>query len=175
MFVERLHAAICHLVAHPTGYSMFILAVLFLKETAATKSLRPYGRWLSARQRHCVQMKEECGIKTVRQAVRYEEVIKKSRFVALAAPVSSAEAAITFVRELSDKKAQHNCYAWRLGNGDTRTNGDGEPGGTAGPPILAAIEGAGWPCSSCCVTIMNGRLTHACMLALQVSTMWLSW
>lgn len=34
-------------------------------------------------------------------------------------------------------------FAWRLADGSTRTNGDGEPGGTAGPPILAAIEGAG--------------------------------
>ncbi len=82
-------------------------------------------------------------ISTLRAAVRYEEVIKKSRFVALAAPARTAEAANEFVKELSDQKARHNCFAWKLSCGATRTNGDGEPGGTAGPPILAAIEGAG--------------------------------
>ena len=54
-----------------------------------------------------------------------------------------AEQAIAWVRGRSDAKARHNCFAWRLPGGETRTNGDGEPGGTAGPPILAAIEGAG--------------------------------
>ena len=80
--------------------------------------------------------------RTLQKVVRYEEVIKKSRFVALAAPVDSASEADEFVKEHSDPKARHNCFAWRLANGDTRTNGDGEPGGTAGPPILAAITGA---------------------------------
>lgn len=82
-------------------------------------------------------------ITTLKSAVRYEEVIKKSRFVALAAPARTAEAANAYVKEHSDQKARHNCFAWRLSCGSTRTNGDGEPGGTAGPPILAAIEGAG--------------------------------
>ena len=67
----------------------------------------------------------------------------KSRFVAYAAPVVDAEQAMAWVKARSDAKARHNCFAWRLPGGETRTNGDGEPGGTAGPPILAAIEGAG--------------------------------
>ena len=50
---------------------------------------------------------------------------------------------MAWVKGRSDAKARHNCFAWRLPGGETRTNGDGEPGGTAGPPILAAIEGAG--------------------------------
>ena len=54
-----------------------------------------------------------------------------------------AEQAIAWLKGRSDAKARHNCFAWRLPGGETRTNGDGEPGGTAGPPILAAIEGAG--------------------------------
>ena len=74
-------------------------------------------------------------ITTLRAAVRYEEVIKKSRFIAVAAPATTAEAAGVFVKELSDQKARHNCFAWRLANGATRTNGDGEPGGTAGRAI----------------------------------------
>ena len=83
------------------------------------------------------------GYVTLAGEVRYEEVVVKSRFVAYAAPVVDAEQAIAWVKGRSDAKARHNCFAWRLPGGETRTNGDGEPGGTAGPPILAAIEGAG--------------------------------
>ena len=64
-------------------------------------------------------------ITTLKSAVRYEEVIKKSRFVALAAPARTAEAANAYVKEHSDQKARHNCFAWRLSCGSTRTNGDG--------------------------------------------------
>ena len=83
------------------------------------------------------------GYATLAGEVRYEAVVVKSRFVAYAAPVVDAEQAIAWVKGRSDAKARHNCFAWRLPGGETRTNGDGEPGGTAGPPILAAIEGAG--------------------------------
>lgn len=36
-------------------------------------------------------------------------------------------------------QATHNCWAWKLG-AQYRSNDDGEPGGTAGRPILAAID-----------------------------------
>src|SRR5690606_3994267 len=36
-----------------------------------------------------------------------------------------------------------NCWAWKIGQ-QYRFNDDGEPGGTAGRPILAAIEGQGF-------------------------------
>ena len=81
-------------------------------------------------------------ITTLKETVRFEEVIKKSRFVGLAAPVTCVEEAADFVKKNSDLKARHNCFAWRLADGTMRSNGDGEPGGTAGPPILAAIDGA---------------------------------
>src|SRR5690606_8061519 len=38
--------------------------------------------------------------------------------------------------------ATHNCWAWRIGD-DYRSSDDGEPAGTAGRPILAAIDGQG--------------------------------
>src|SRR5690606_12577917 len=47
-----------------------------------------------------------------------------------------------FVAQVSDPAANHNCWAYRLGN-EYRFNDDGEPGGTAGKPILQAIEGQG--------------------------------
>ncbi|MGH8160047.1 MAG: IMPACT family protein [Rhodanobacter sp.] len=71
---------------------------------------------------------------------RHQEEIRKSRFLALAAPVTSVEQAQTFLREVGDPLATHNCWAWRIGQ-DYRFNDDGEPGGTAGRPILQAIEG----------------------------------
>ncbi|MDR6599542.1 putative YigZ family protein [Achromobacter deleyi] len=70
----------------------------------------------------------------------YQEDIKKSRFAAYAAPVSSVDEAMRFFAEHSDVEATHNCWAYRIGQ-EYRFNDDGEPGGTAGRPILQAIEG----------------------------------
>ena len=69
----------------------------------------------------------------------YREEIRKSRFIALAAPVTSAAEAQAFIEQHSDLNASHNCWAWKLAD-QYRSNDDGEPGGTAGRPILAAIE-----------------------------------
>jgi len=71
---------------------------------------------------------------------RHSEEIRKSRFLAQAAPVATAAQALDFLREASDPAATHNCWAYRLGP-EYRFNEDGEPGGTAGRPILRAIEG----------------------------------
>lgn len=89
---------------------------------------------------------------TLAAPATHEMVVKKSRFVAAAAPVCDPEQALSFVREASDPRARHNCFAWRLPDGSMRTNGDGEPGGTAGPPILAAIDGAGLVGVACVVS-----------------------
>ncbi|KAL1522603.1 hypothetical protein AB1Y20_017586 [Prymnesium parvum] len=82
-------------------------------------------------------------IRTVARETSHAIVVGKSRFLATAARVATAEEANERARRLADPRARHNCFAWRLAGGATRTNGDGEPGGTAGPPILAAIEAAG--------------------------------
>jgi uncharacterized YigZ family protein len=71
---------------------------------------------------------------------RHSEEIRKSRFLAQAAPVATAAQAVDFLREASDPAATHNCWAYRIGPA-YRFNDDGEPGGTAGRPILQAIEG----------------------------------
>jgi uncharacterized YigZ family protein len=70
----------------------------------------------------------------------YREEIRKSRFLALAAPVDSPAEAQAFIEAHSDHSASHNCWAWKCG-AQYRFSDDGEPGGTAGRPILAAIEG----------------------------------
>jgi uncharacterized YigZ family protein len=70
----------------------------------------------------------------------FAQEIKKSRFLARAAPVDGEQAAKDFIAGRSDPEATHNCWAWRLGQA-YRFNDDGEPGGTAGKPILQAIDG----------------------------------
>lgn len=84
----------------------------------------------------------------VASPLRHEiERIKNSRFIADILPVvdiSAAESAIGRVRkEFPD--ANHHCWAYRLGtDGDIfRSSDDGEPGGSAGRPILQQIEGHG--------------------------------
>ena len=69
--------------------------------------------------------------------------VKHSRFLAQAGPVDSAEAAHAFMATVADPTATHNCWAWRVGD-QYRSSDDGEPAGTAGRPILAAIDGQGY-------------------------------
>lgn len=65
--------------------------------------------------------------------------VKKSIFVANAANVATPAAALDFVAAVADRSATHNCWAYRIGQ-QYRFNDDGEPGGTAGRPILQAID-----------------------------------
>lgn len=80
---------------------------------------------------------------TLADRVRHETEVKHSRFLALAAPVESPEAALAFVAEVGDPAATHNCWAYRIGD-LYRSSDDGEPAGTAGRPILSAIDGQGF-------------------------------
>ena len=82
------------------------------------------------------------------EQARTEIVIKKSRFITtvqLAASVQDARAVIAGVRaEMPD--ASHHVYAFRVGFGNSVTEGmsdDGEPKGTSGPPTLAVVRGSG--------------------------------
>jgi putative IMPACT (imprinted ancient) family translation regulator len=72
----------------------------------------------------------------------HEETVKKSRFLARAAPAASAAEAMAFFARHGDPAATHNCWAYRIG-GQYRFNDGGEPGGTAGQPILRAIDAQG--------------------------------
>lgn len=76
---------------------------------------------------------------TLLDLCEFREEIRKSRFITLASPINSAAEAMSFIERHSDLAATHNCWAWKIG-GQYRSNDDGEPGGTAGRPILAAIE-----------------------------------
>lgn len=68
--------------------------------------------------------------------------VKHSRFLVNAAAVDTPEEALAFVAQVGDPAATHNCWAYRIGS-EYRFNDDGEPAGTAGRPILAAIDGQG--------------------------------
>ncbi len=74
--------------------------------------------------------------------------VKKSRFIATAAPVFSVEEAKAFIKDVKKEYADagHNVPAFLVGYGSTVTkhcNDDGEPSGTAGRPMLAVLEGSG--------------------------------
>jgi uncharacterized YigZ family protein len=79
---------------------------------------------------------------TLAAAAAHELVVKHSRFLAHAAPVEDADAASALIAAVSVPDATHNCWAWRIGSA-YRSSDDGEPAGTAGRPILAAIDGQG--------------------------------
>jgi uncharacterized YigZ family protein len=82
-----------------------------------------------------------------------ETKVKGSTFLALATPASS-EADARDVLAMVQKKhfaATHNCSAWRMRGGVWRANDAGEPSGSAGAPILSAIDGAGL--SDCVVVV----------------------
>ena len=69
--------------------------------------------------------------------------VKHSRFFAQAAPVDTPADALAFLESVARTPATHHCWAYRIG-ADYRSGDDGEPAGTAGRPILAAIDGQGF-------------------------------
>lgn len=82
---------------------------------------------------------------TVKEFGSAEMVEKKSRFIANVKPILSEDEAAAYIEEIKKKywDARHNCYAYQLGerNQIQRYSDDGEPGGTAGMPILDVLRG----------------------------------
>lgn len=72
---------------------------------------------------------------------------KKSRFICVIRPVHSEREAAAFIEETKKKywDARHNCSAFVIGKRQelTRCSDDGEPGGTAGRPMLEILLGEG--------------------------------
>lgn len=80
---------------------------------------------------------------------RVEDVVLRSRFITTAGPASSNEEAHAFVAAVRSEFADtsHNCYAYVAGppgsSAQIGMSDDGEPGGTAGRPMLAVLMGCG--------------------------------
>ncbi len=79
--------------------------------------------------------------------IRIENRVVNSRFIATIGPAQTVEEAKAFIAavraEMPD--ASHHVYAFKVGYGSSVTEGrtdDGEPSGTAGPPVLAVVRGA---------------------------------
>jgi len=82
----------------------------------------------------------------IKQAAEAVQKIKGSKFIARVYAVESREAALSIVAKLEaeHRKASHVCWACRVdqeGAARGYSSDAGEPHGSAGPPILAAIEG----------------------------------
>jgi uncharacterized YigZ family protein len=77
---------------------------------------------------------------TLAAPARFESIVKKSRFLARAETIDSVDQASEFLASVREADATHNCWAYRIGEA-YRSSDDGEPAGTAGRPILAAIDG----------------------------------
>lgn len=78
---------------------------------------------------------------TIQDTFTKEVIIKNSRFIAIASFVESLEDVSSFLRDVKESypKATHYTYAYRFLDIE-RSSDDGEPGGTAGMPILNVLE-----------------------------------
>ncbi|MCB7305270.1 YigZ family protein [Bariatricus massiliensis] len=83
--------------------------------------------------------------KTVYEGKESEIVEKKSRFIASVEAVATEEEAVEFIEYVRKKywDARHHCFAYVIGENHElkRYNDDGEPGGTAGKPMLDVLLG----------------------------------
>ena len=122
--------------------------------------------------------------KTLKSSAQDEYIDRKSRFIGCAAPCESEEAALAFLKSVREryKDASHHCYAYIIGEnaGIMRYSDDGEPGGTAGMPIIEVMKARG--VVNCCVVVVRyfggillgaGGLTraysHSCAIALNAA------
>jgi uncharacterized YigZ family protein len=82
----------------------------------------------------------------IAQSCEVTQKIKNSKFIARTFPVASRESVLTIIQAIKREhhKATHVCWAYRLmEQGEARgySSDAGEPAGSAGPPILAVLEG----------------------------------
>ncbi len=78
---------------------------------------------------------------TIKEPSEFKDVIKASRFIAYlykALTVEEAQAYLADIRKLHPD-ANHHCWAYRIGE-VYRFSDDGEPGGTAGRPMVEVLN-----------------------------------
>ncbi len=101
------------------------------------------------------------GYKTVRGESEASFTEKRSEFIGRMCHVTDENEAVAFINRIraENRKAAHNCYAYILrDNNITRHSDDGEPGGTAGAPILEVMLKAGITDAVCVVTRYFGGI-----------------
>lgn len=78
------------------------------------------------------------------KAGQVEVIVNRSRFIGLALPLVGLAVAEEVQRESRRNypDALHHVVAWRAGAGHERAMDDGEPQGTAGPPLLQTLRRA---------------------------------
>ena len=78
--------------------------------------------------------------RTLARRAVHEDEVTGSRFIATVAPVADVKAAEALLAELraEHQGASHHCWAYRVGR-EQRFSDDGEPGGTAGRPMLEVL------------------------------------
>ena len=85
--------------------------------------------------------------KTLIRASEDEFIVNRSRFIGHGCPCETEEEALAFLAQMRAKykDASHNCYAYIIGPnmGVMRYSDDGEPGGTAGMPIIEVMKARG--------------------------------
>ena len=99
--------------------------------------------------------------KSVKQCSEAEYTVNRSRFIGRCFPVDSEEAALCLLGDIRKKHwdATHSCFAYRIGeNAAARFSDDGEPGGTAGKPIMDVLTGRGLTNVLCVVTRYFGGI-----------------
>ena len=89
-----------------------------------------------------------------------EFVEKKSRFIGRIWPVETEEEALEKIQQMKKQHydATHNCWAYILHGGAVRFSDDGEPGGTAGMPMLQVLQREGLNNCVCVVTRYFGGI-----------------
>ncbi len=89
-----------------------------------------------------------------------EFIEKKSRFIGRIWPVETEEEALARIQEMKKKHydATHNCWAYIIRDGAVRFSDDGEPGGTAGMPMLQVLQREGLFNAVCVVTRYFGGI-----------------
>lgn len=92
------------------------------------------------------EISDKARYKTVKKRAQTMLVEKKSKFIASVCPCKNEEEALEFLGEIKSKypDARHNVYAYVIDeNNIFRYSDDGEPGGTAGMPVLDTIRKEG--------------------------------
>ena len=85
---------------------------------------------------------------------------KKSHFIGRVWPVETEEDALARIQEMKKQHydATHNCWAYIIKDGAVRFSDDGEPGGTAGMPMLQVLQREGLYNIVCVVTRYFGGI-----------------